>query len=63
MGLRAPMLLDQGFSIGQAFGASGTPFAVLVDAEGRIASDLAVGASGVLALVRQGKAPTKPTTP
>jgi peroxiredoxin/uncharacterized membrane protein YphA (DoxX/SURF4 family) len=50
MGLRAPMLLDSGFSIGNAFGASGTPSAIIVDAKGNVASDVAVGASAVLAL-------------
>ena len=42
MGLRSPVLLDQGFSAGNAFGASGTPSAVLVDAKGNIASEIAV---------------------
>jgi peroxiredoxin/uncharacterized membrane protein YphA (DoxX/SURF4 family) len=50
MGLLSPIVLDQGFSTGQAFGASGTPSAVLVDAEGRIASAVAVGAPAVMAL-------------
>lgn len=49
-GLRAPVLLDQGFKVGQSFGASGTPSAVRVDASGRIASEVAVGADAVLAL-------------
>ena len=51
MGLRSPVVLDQGFSVGSAFGASGTPSAVLVDAKGNIASEIAVGAPAVLALV------------
>ena len=50
MGLRSPIVLDQGFAVGTVFGASGTPSAVLVDAKGQIASDLAVGAPAVLAL-------------
>jgi peroxiredoxin len=50
MGLRAPVLLDDAFAAGAAFGASGTPSAVLVDAERRIASAVAVGADAVLAL-------------
>jgi thiol-disulfide isomerase/thioredoxin len=37
MKLSSPVLLDQNFATGRAFGASGTPSAVLVDAEGRIA--------------------------
>jgi peroxiredoxin len=49
-GIQAPVLLDQGFSAGRAFGVSGTPSAVLVDAEGKIASSAAVGAQSVLAL-------------
>ena len=56
MGIHAPIVLDQGFEAGRAFGASGTPSAVLVDAQGRIASPLAAGAPGVLALAR-GEAP------
>lgn len=51
MGLRLPIVLDQGFAIGRAFGASGTPSAVLVDEEGRLASEVTVGAPGVLALL------------
>ena len=51
MALRAPILLDDGFTAGSAFGATGTPSAVLVDDQGRIASAVAVGAPEVLALV------------
>jgi thiol-disulfide isomerase/thioredoxin len=51
MGLRAPVVLDQTFVAGRAFGASGTPSAVLVDEEGRVASPVAVGASQVRALL------------
>jgi peroxiredoxin/uncharacterized membrane protein YphA (DoxX/SURF4 family) len=50
MGLRAAVVLDPGFASGQAFGAHGTPSAVLIDGEGRIASGLAVGGQAVLAL-------------
>ena len=53
MDLRSPVVLEPQFSVGYAFGASGTPSAVLIDAEGRIASDVAVGASAVMALARQ----------
>ena len=41
-------------SVGSTFGASGTPMAILVDAEGKIASALAAGAPPVLALARSG---------
>jgi peroxiredoxin len=50
MGLRAPVLLDDGFAAGKAFGAMGTPSAMLVSADGRVASAVAVGAEAVLAL-------------
>lgn len=50
LGLRAPVLLDQGFATGSAFGANGTPMAVLLDEQGRIAAPVAAGAPAVLAL-------------
>jgi peroxiredoxin len=59
MGLRSPVLLDQGFSVGNLFGANGTPMAVLVDAEGNIASEVAAGAPDVLALARSSKNPAR----
>jgi len=52
MGLRSPVVLDQTFSAGSAFGANDTPLAVLVDRKGNIASELAVGAPAVLELAR-----------
>jgi hypothetical protein len=60
MGLRSTVVLDQGFVTGQAFGAGGTPSAVLVDAEGKLASGVAVGADAVLALAN-GSGATRPT--
>jgi peroxiredoxin len=55
MGLDSPVVVDPHFAVGRAFGASGTPSAVLVDSEGKVASELAVGAPAVweLARVRQ----------
>ena len=50
MGLSSTVVLDQQFAVGSAFGASGTPSAVLVDEEGKVASEVAVGAPAVLAL-------------
>ncbi len=50
MGLRSAVVLDQGFSIGRAFGAGGTPSAILVDAMGNIASEVVAGAPAVLVL-------------
>lgn len=53
VGLRAPFLLNHGFATGRAFTAGGTPSAVVIDAEERIASDFAVCAPAVLALARR----------
>jgi thiol-disulfide isomerase/thioredoxin len=50
MGLRSTVALDQAFLGGAAFGVQGTPSAVLVDAEGKIASPVAVGAQAILTL-------------
>lgn len=52
MNLRSKIVLDKDFTVGPAFGAGGTPMAVLVDAKGRIASEVAAGAQAVLALAR-----------
>jgi hypothetical protein len=63
MGLASPVVLDDAFAAGRSFGVGGTASAVLVDAEGRIASDVAVGASAVLALAAPVEiAPTFATT-
>jgi peroxiredoxin len=57
MGLHSPVLLDpDGMGAGRLFGATGTPMAVLVNAEGNIASELAAGAPAVLALAGRGSA-------
>jgi hypothetical protein len=49
-GFRSPVLLDQSFAADCALGVTGTPSAVLLDAEGKIASGIAVGAPSVLEL-------------
>jgi hypothetical protein len=46
----ARLVLAQTLDVGRAFGASGTPSAVLVDRKGNEASELAVGAPAVLQL-------------
>jgi thiol-disulfide isomerase/thioredoxin len=51
MGLRATVLIDEGFAVGQKFGCRGTPSAVLIDANGKLASTLVVGAPAVLSLL------------
>jgi peroxiredoxin len=50
-GFRCPVLLDEGFSLGRRYGAQGTPSAVLIDAHGRVAHELVVGAPDILAAV------------
>ncbi len=62
LGLQSTVVLDQGFSTGNAFGASGTPSAVLIDEQGKVASDVAVGAPAVLALARGEQAVVRPGT-
>jgi peroxiredoxin len=52
MGLTSPVVLDSDGSAMRAFGASGTPMGVLVDADGRIASSVVVGAEEVMTLAR-----------
>lgn len=54
MGLTSPVLLDQQFATGRTFGATGTPSGVLMDAEGNVASEVAVGAPAVMELARAG---------
>ncbi len=55
MGLSSLVVLDQNFAAGRSFGAAGTPSAVLVDSEGKIASEVAVGAPAVLELAGAGQ--------
>ena len=50
MNLNSTVVLDQEFAAGGSFGASGTPSAVLVGKNGKIASEVAVGAPEVLEL-------------
>jgi peroxiredoxin len=49
-GIASTTLIDQAFRVGRSFGATGTPSAVLIDEDGRIASPVAVGAQKVLGL-------------
>jgi peroxiredoxin len=56
-GIRCPVLLDDGALTAAAYDAQGTPMGYLVDAEGRIAAPIAIGAEALLALAEPG-APT-----
>jgi uncharacterized membrane protein YphA (DoxX/SURF4 family)/peroxiredoxin len=49
-GFRSRVLLDPKSGASQVFGAAGTPSALLVDEEGRVASEVRAGASEVFAL-------------
>lgn len=48
MGLRSPVGLNKQFAMRRVFGVAGTPSAMLVDTDGKIASDVAVGAPAAL---------------
>lgn len=52
-GLKSRMVIDDGFTMGKAFGANGTPSAIKLDAEGKVASALAVGADPVMSLLEE----------
>ena len=55
MGLSSPVVLDDTYEVWDAFGVTGTPTVVLVDAEGRIASRMVMGSDAVLDLIRSGR--------
>ena len=61
MGFASTILLDEGFNTGRAFGAGGTPSAVLIDKDGNIASGVAVGSPAVMAMARGEEAPASAT--
>jgi peroxiredoxin len=50
-GLASPTLLDPAFDLGKLFGTKVTPSAILIDAEGKVASGLAMGEPNVRALI------------
>jgi peroxiredoxin len=49
-GFRSRVLLDPDFGAGQIFGAGGTPSAIVLDEDGRVASEVGSGAPAVFAL-------------
>ena len=51
LGVLSPIVLEQDFTAGRAYGAKGKPSAVLVDEEGRLACYIVMGAAAVLALL------------
>jgi peroxiredoxin len=55
MGLSSPVVVDDEYEVWDDFDVGGTPSAVLVDAEGRIASKMVMGVTPVLELIRSGR--------
>jgi thiol-disulfide isomerase/thioredoxin len=53
LGFVSPVVLDDDLALAQTFGASGTPAAVLIDANGVVVTEVARGAGGVRALLAQ----------
>jgi thiol-disulfide isomerase/thioredoxin len=49
-GFHAPVLLDADWGAGTVLGAGGTPSALIIDEEGKVASDVGVGGPAVLEL-------------
>jgi peroxiredoxin len=49
-GITCPVLLQRDREVAAAYSVTGTPMAYVIDAQGRIASELGVGAQGVLTL-------------
>lgn len=52
-GFRSTIVLDQRYDTANKYGVAGTPSAVLVDANGRLASGVAVGGASILELIGQ----------
>src|SRR5262249_22020528 len=57
--LSGPILLQKDTEVSMAYRAQGTPMGYLIDAEGKIASSLTVGADALLALAN-GNPPVQP---
>lgn len=55
MGLKAPIVLDKGNKLSEKLGMYGTPSAVLIDENGRFASEVAVGAPHIWSLIGKSK--------
>jgi peroxiredoxin len=51
MGLSSTVLIDDKFAVGQRYGASGTPSGLLIDADGKVATGLAVGEPSIMGIL------------
>jgi peroxiredoxin/uncharacterized membrane protein YphA (DoxX/SURF4 family) len=49
--LKSPIVLDEGYKVAETMGMFGTPSAILVDEDGKIVSETAIGAEQIWALV------------
>jgi peroxiredoxin len=56
-GLRGPMLLQQGMEVASQYQCNGTPMGYLIDEQGQIASEMAIGAPALMVLVDAPAAP------
>ncbi len=56
-GIRCPVLLQEAMEIASQYQCNGTPMGYLIDAQGKIASEQAIGAQALLALVDAPAAP------
>ena len=56
-GFQGPVAIDDGMRIGAAFGAAGTPMAVLIAADGAVVSDLAAGRDAIETLFQRSVGP------
>ena len=55
LGLKFDIILDKGYETAETLGMHGTPSAVLIDEDGKFASELAVGAGSIWALIGKRK--------
>ena len=55
IGLKSPIVLDEGYKTSEKFGMFGTPSAVLVNENGKIVSETATGAGNIWALIGKRK--------
>ena len=55
LGLKAPIVVDEGYKTSAGFGMFGTPSAVLVNEQGKIVSETAIGARDIWSLIGRKK--------
>ncbi|HQY67353.1 MAG TPA: redoxin domain-containing protein [Pyrinomonadaceae bacterium] len=51
LGLTSPVVLDKGYVVAATLGMHGTPSAIMIDESGRYASEIAIGAPNIWALI------------